>query len=90
MTTTVLPLIHSNGNSAESLQKEYFEAYRKIVQFRETFYKIEFHMRDYYPLGEEMMKDAIASRKEMGVHIERVEDYLKEHLEHLADQINKK
>lgn len=90
MTTTVLPVIHSNGNSAESLQTEYLEAHRMCLKFKESFYKIDFHMRNYYPLGEELMNDAAESRQEVIKQINSVQDYILQHLEHLANEINKK
>jgi len=86
--TTVFPVIHSNGNSAESLQTEYLEAYRMGLEFKESFYKIDFHMRNYYPLGEKLMIDASESRQEVIKQINNVQDYLLEHLKHLATEID--
>ena len=77
-----LPLIHMNGNSGTVLGNEYLEALRALTAFTNAFYKIEFHARDYYPLGDEAWVKAQAQRKTQKANIESLRDYLDAHAGH--------
>ena len=49
-----MPLIHMNGNSRERLTEYYEEAARALrEEALQKFNEIDFHPRNYYPLGPE-------------------------------------
>jgi hypothetical protein len=77
-----LPLFHLNGNSPKTLGKEYFEALTALREFMEKFYNIEFHARDYYPLGDEAWLKARAQREAQKANIESLRHYLDAHSAH--------
>jgi len=77
-----LPIIHSNGNSGTALGKEYFEALRVLNKFQDAFFAIEFHSRDYYPLGDAAWLKAVEQRKAMHVNINSLRHYLDVHAGH--------
>jgi hypothetical protein len=45
-----LPVIHSNGTSAETLCEDYLRARRAVIAAMEALSQVEFNARDYYPL----------------------------------------
>jgi hypothetical protein len=77
-----LPLIHSNGNDGRKLGTQYFEAVKALYAFKELFYEIEFHARDYYPLGDEAWLKARAQREVQKANIESLQTYLDAHAGH--------
>lgn len=81
--STVLPLIHLNGNSANALHDQYMNAYEKLAEFNTAVRQIEFHPRDYYPIGDDAFKHATASRMKLLVDIHNATQYLEEHILHL-------
>jgi len=82
-TPTVLPLIHLNGNSADALYKQYMNAYEKLSEFNSAVREIEFHPRDYYPIGADAFQHAAANRMKLLVDIHNACQYLEEHIIHL-------
>jgi hypothetical protein len=76
------PLIHMNGNSAMRLGNEYFEALKALRAFEKEFEKIEFHQRDYYPLGDEAWVKARAQRQTQWANIGSIRHYLEAHASH--------
>lgn len=81
-TQLTLPLFHMNGNSAQTLTRQYYDAYNKLQEFIDTFSGIDFHARDYYPLGDEAWDKARKERDEARKQINEVYKYLGIHLEH--------
>lgn len=85
MTTTLtLPTVHLNGTSREMLLDGYTEAYRKLIEFRDIFSKIEFNARDYYVQGPDAYYKA---RDQRDAERQRIADlmlYLEHHLLHLG------
>lgn len=77
-----LPLIHMNGNSGTVLGNEYLEALRALTAFTNAFYKIEFHARDYYPLGVESWNLARSQRQEIKKKMTEIREYLEIHAAH--------
>ncbi len=77
-----LPIIHMNGNDGSRLGHEYFEALKALTNFTNAFYKIDFHARDYYPLGDEAWLKARAQREAQKANIESLRDYLDAHAGH--------
>jgi len=79
-----MPLIHMNGNSRERLTEYYEEAARALrEEALQKFNEIDFHPRDYYPLGNEAFTQAQAERIEIYKAFQRIQDYLEKHIEHL-------
>jgi hypothetical protein len=77
-----LPLFHVNGNDARKLGMEYFEALRALQTFIDKFQDIEYHARDYYPLGEEACVKAREQRQAQWQNIEAIRHYLDVHASH--------
>lgn len=78
-----LPLIHLNGSGRNMLLRHYDRALSKLRAFKEAWIGIEFHKRDYYPLGDAAWERAVAERREMHVRIADLERYLEDHLNHI-------
>lgn len=74
------PLIHLNGNSRENLLADYKAAYRAAKAAREAFARIDFHARDYYPLGPEAFPRAREARARHLDHLDSVILYLQDHV----------
>ena len=85
--TTVLPLIHLNGNNADKLQAQYMNAYEKLAEFNTAVREIEFHPRDYYPIGADAFAKATEKRMKLLVDIHNACQYLEEHIIHLQQYI---
>ena len=83
------PLFHMNGNSPEVLGKEYFEAAKAFNHFTEKFFDIEFHSRDYYPMGPEAFENALAKRYEIKSYFSRIRNYLDAHASHCFESTRK-
>jgi hypothetical protein len=77
-----MPLIHMNGNSGTTLGNQYFEALKVLNTFQDAFEKIEFHSRDYYPLGDEAWLKARAQRQAQWANINSLRNYLDAHAGH--------
>ena len=80
-----LPLFHMNGNSVERLTEQYHNAYTKLQEFIDAFSEIEFHPRDYYPLGDGAFDKADSERCKTRMSINDVYKYLEAHIEHCYD-----
>ena len=78
-TPLVLPLIHPNGNDRATLRVQYAHANNHLADAREAFNIIEFHPRDYYPLGQDAI--AVSSEGRAAIHaaFDMIEAYLEEH-----------
>jgi hypothetical protein len=83
------PLIHMNGNNGQTLLEEYQEAMQAVSTLREKMSKIEFHPRDYYPLGMEAYDNAKQQRIDMIDKINDLDGYLTAHAINIYEQINK-
>lgn len=77
-----LPLIHLNGNDGSKLGHQYLEALKVVGQLENAFLFIEFHARDYYPLGDEAWLKARAQREVMHANIRSLRNYLDVHAGH--------
>ena len=84
-TDLTLPLFHMNGNSVERLTEQYQNAFTKLQEFVDAFGEIEFHARDYYPLGMEAWNKAEIERGAARTLINGVYRYLEAHVEHCYD-----
>jgi len=83
------PLIHLNGNSGQTLLEEYQKAMDAAINLRAAFSKIEFHPRDYYPLGADQYDNAKAQRLEVMKMLNDIDGYLTGHAINIYEQINR-
>jgi hypothetical protein len=79
---TQFPLIHTNGNSGTTLGGEYFDALIAFEQFSQKFFAVEFHKRDYYPLGDEAWNKAVEQRDEIKKKMSDIRHYIDAHAGH--------
>lgn len=79
------PLIHLNGNSRESLLDGYITAYSDLQKAINSFYAIDFHQRNYYPLPPGSWERASAERDAVRAELYRAYTYLERHIEHLSN-----
>lgn len=56
----IMPTIHSNGTSAESLREQYVSAHHAADAAMKAVAKIDFNGRDYYPQGADAFSQAQA------------------------------
>lgn len=83
------PLIHLNGNNGQTLLEEYQKAMEAALVLREAFSKIEFHPRDYYPMGVDHYDDAKAQRMDILQKLNDIDGYLTAHAINIYEQINR-
>ena len=81
-----LPLVHMNGTGIKTLTEDYDAADDKLHDFMETWGKMEFNARDYYPHGPEAWTKALEARQEINAKIREIKNYINAHREHLYDQ----
>lgn len=74
-----LPIIHLNGNSRKTLLDQYTKADEAAAVLIEAFMGIDFHARDYYPLGAEAFDRARHERNEIRAKLYDVLEYLRQH-----------
>jgi hypothetical protein len=74
----IIPLIHLNGNSKESLEGQYEAADAALWEAVDKFNSIEFHPRDYYPLPEGSWNQALIERQEIAQAFKKIQDYIQE------------
>ena len=77
------PLIHLNGNSRESLMRDYSNARDRLKEAMEAYCKIDFHARNYYPLADGSFVHAQADHQEHLRKLVEVHEYLSAHVTHL-------
>lgn len=83
------PIIHMNGNNGQVLLEEYQNAMKAAIDLRDAFSKIEFHPRDYYPLGVDQYDNAKAQRLEVMKMLNDIDGYLTGHAINIYQQINR-
>jgi hypothetical protein len=81
------PIIHINGNSAQTLLEQYAEAFTSLSKALNDFAAIDFHGRDYYVGGDEYYDKALAERNEALVNIRAALSYVDKHTVYLADSV---
>lgn len=79
----VFPLIHYNGNSRQSLLDGYINARRDLQKAIDSFYAIDFHRRNYYPLRDGSWEIASTERNQIREGLHKAQQYLELHIEHL-------
>jgi hypothetical protein len=81
----VLPRININGNTRESLVKDYTEALDAQNAASALFLKIDFHGRNYQTLPDGSFEAARKSRNEIFDHLRAIESYLVAHLDAIRE-----
>jgi hypothetical protein len=79
----VLPTIHLNGTSRETLTEEYDLTDAAFGEFVKAFHRTTFHPRDYYVQGSNAWPNAVLQRQEINRMLVKIQSYLNEHREHL-------
>lgn len=81
------PLIHSNGNSRQSLINETKAAKHSINESINKVCELTVHMRNYYPLenGEEQYQLDLAEKRGMISKLEDIEEQLEKYWVHLIE-----
>ena len=77
------PLIHFNGNSRESLLRDYNNARDKLQEAMEAYRRIDFHPRNYYPLAEGSYERALVEHHAHWRKYTEMDEYLTAHVVHL-------
>ena len=57
------PVVHSNGSGEEYLKSQYTSLFHRVYDAKQCLEYIDFHRRDYYPLGEEAYQKALSERE---------------------------
>ena len=83
------PVIHLNGSHPEVLLEQYQKALDTLQDFRESFIKIDFHPRDYYPKGDSYWLAAYNLKNEMRKKLNEIEDWLQEHAIYISESTTK-
>lgn len=78
-----MPLIHMNGTGKKTLFEDYDTAADKLHDFIESWGKMEFNARDYYPHGPEAWTQARDARDAINAKIREIREYIDAHREHL-------
>ena len=75
-----MPCIHMNGSDENSLRRQYSKLFCAVSEAKMKFRYLEFHQRDYYPLGDEAWNKALTERQEMMAALDKVYDYARSHM----------
>ena len=84
MADFILPMIHLNGTGRSMLTEDYLKALKDAIRLRDSINGIEFHPRDYYPMGDEAFSDAKFARDEIRAKLDDIITYLEMHLAHVS------
>ena len=74
-----MPVIHMNGSGEDSLRRQYNDLFCAVSDAQAKLLDVDFHQRDYYPLGEEAWEKALAERTEMIESLAKVYAYARSH-----------
>lgn len=84
--TLTLPTVHMNGTGHKTLAKDYENADDALRNFTDTFGRIEFNARDYYPQGPEAWGKARDERCAINLKLREIKTYIDTHRLHIHDQ----
>ena len=79
-----LPVVHLNGSNRETLQQEYYEAWKAVRAAQRAVGAVECHPRDYYVAGDHAWAEAHDARLHVLQKLQDVVEYLEMHVMHLA------
>jgi hypothetical protein len=77
------PVIHTNGSDEESLRRQYNKLFCAVSDAQAKLLDVDFHQRDYYPLGEAAWQNADSERIEVCEAINKVYRYARSHMHRL-------
>ena len=78
------PVIHMNGSDEESLRRRYNDLFCAVSNAQAKLLDVDFHQRDYYPLGEEAWQKAYSERIEVCEAMNKVYQYAASHMHRLG------
>jgi hypothetical protein len=78
-----LPLVHLNGSGEKALLNQYRDLFEAVSNAVNVFEGMEFHSRDYYPLGDVQWEKARAERLHVFEAMQLVYKYSMDHLIYL-------
>ncbi len=82
---TVLPTVHLNGTSSQTLIDGYCRARSAISDAMEALREIEFNSRDYYPQGDDVWLAAVQERMEQFAALRKIDQQFVEVLTYIID-----
>ena len=75
-----LPLVHMNGSGEKALLRQYKDMFEAVSNALDKMESVEFHSRDYYPLGDLEWEKARAERLHVFEQLQLVYKYSSDHL----------
>lgn len=78
-----MPCIHMNGSDENSLRRQYNDLFCAVSDAQVKLYDVDFHQRDYYPLGDEAWYKAFKEREEVKEAMNKVYQYARQHMHFL-------
>lgn len=73
-----------NGSDEDRLRRQYNDLFCAISDAKtKLHYGIDFHQRDYYPLGELVWSEANLEREEIKEAMNKVYQYARQHMHYL-------
>ncbi|MCP3682050.1 MAG: hypothetical protein GY861_05105 [bacterium] len=79
-----MPVIHMNGSGEDSLRRQYNDLFEAVSEAQvKLLYDVDFHERDYYPLGELVWSEANLEREEIKQAMNKVYQYARQHMHYL-------
>ncbi len=79
-----MPCIHMGGSDENSLRRQYQELFEAVSDVQvKLLYDVDFHKRDYYPLGELVWSEANLEREEVKEAMNTVYQYARQHMHFL-------
>jgi hypothetical protein len=83
----MLPTIHSNGTSLDTLIDGYDAINEALYRLDLKWREVEFNARDYYPQGPDAYTQARDERQQHSAKIKEVRAYIDGIRQHLYDQL---
>ena len=79
-----MPCVHMNGSDENSLRRQYNDLFCAVSDAQvKLLHDIDFHKRDYYPLGELVWSEANLEREEVKEAMNTVYQYARQHMHFL-------
>ena len=79
-----MPCIHMGGSDENSLRRQYNDLFCAVSDAQvKLLHDIDFHKRDYYPLGELVWSEANLEREEVKEAMNTVYQYARQHMHFL-------
>ena len=80
-----MPVIHMNGSGEDSLRRQYNDLFCAVSDAQAKLLDVDFHQRDYYPLGEEAWNQALIERIEVCEAMNKVYRYARSHMRNFEE-----